>query len=423
MVNAHRHCKADVRRWLQLVAAAVLATSVVAADGPLQFTATTAGREVTGALTALGSKWSATIGATAIPAGQLVELHQVGQARPPMPVNRPHLLFVNGDRWPGSVAAVNGNRVRFLPEFGIKQEVLIPLSAVSVLWLSAPRNGDEPNPLGGARTSTKRPLDEVRLSNRDTLSGTLVSVDQANVTLDDSGRPVTAPRDRVVAITLTSELAKAATPRGPFAHTVLTSGARVTMTDASVQDGRLVGKSTFGATVRVLLGDVVSLSIRNGPAVLLGELEPTQYEHTPYLGTRVPYAINRSTASMPLRVGTETFDRGIGLHSQSRLTYHLPTGANRFESWLGLDSVASRSGQVVVSVLVNDTSRFGPAEVAGGQPPRRIVIPLSPTDKTLTLVVDFGQGGNVQDDVNWGDARFIVPPRESSKPPPPRGVK
>jgi len=407
-----------------VVIVTALTTAACAADTAVQFSAITAARDdtVTGPLTALGPKWAATIGGTAIPAGQLVELHQVGQPRPPLPVNRPHLLFVNGDRWPGSVADVKSDRVRFQPEFGLKQELSIPLNTLSVLWLNPPRTGDERDPLDAVWLAAKRPHDQVRLINRDTLSGTLLSVDQSSVTVEDARRPMTAPRDRVVAIALNSELAKAATPKAPYARAVLTTGARLTLTEALVQDGRLVGKTSAGVTVRLLLGDVVSLTIHGGAAVALGELEAHRYEHTPFLGVRWPFTVDHSTAGGPLQIGADTFDRGIGLHSQSRLTYRLPSGATRFEAWLGIDA-AGRIGQVFASVEVDGRVRFGPSEVKGGQPAQRVVIPLTATVSNLTLVVDFGPAGDVQDHVIWADARLIVARSESTKPPRAGGVK
>ncbi|MFL5329281.1 MAG: NPCBM/NEW2 domain-containing protein [Gemmataceae bacterium] len=386
----------------------LLATLLASAD--LRFEATTASnaKTVAGSLDVLAANWSASVGGTAIAAGDLVELRQLGVELPALP-GGPQLLLANGDRWPGRVIEIANDKVRFAPAFGANAELTVPLTAVVAMWLGDPPYRDDPVPTDFDLVTAKRGEDIIRLANHDTLIGTITSLDRNTLQIENKGVVTKVPRERVVALALSSELTKLAKPKVPYARIVLTSGARVTLLNAEFHDGRLTGTSAAGPAMRVLLGDVASLNIHNGPAVYLSELTPTKYEHTPYMSVSYPYTADRSVAGGPLRLSGDTFDRGIGLHSKSRLVYAVPAGATRFECYLGLDAVSGKLGQALCSVQVDGKDLLSPAVMTATNT-RHLILPLRADAKELVLNVDFGPGGNVQDHVNWADARFIKRP-------------
>ncbi len=343
---------------------------------------------------------------SALPA-DLIELRRVGAVRPMPPWDRPHLLLANGDRWPGQVLGIADDKLRFAADFGNKQELTIPLSAVVAVWLTPPRAEAEPKASDLDLAARKRSSDELTLINGDVVRGTIVSLEKGVIAVDTTGGTKKLPVERVAAISLSSDLTRIVKPKGTSAHVVSANGARVTLTETMVLDGRLVGKSATGQTVRLLLADVVSVSMVGGRSVYLSELKAIQYEHTPYLNLTWPLTRDRNTAGGWMRLGGETYDRGIGMHSQSVVAYAVPTGATRFESWVGLDAVAGVRGRVTVVAKVDSRDVFGPVELSGGQPGKRVLVALKSGAKELSLHVDFGAGADVQDHVNWADARFV----------------
>ena len=88
----------------------------------------------------------------------------------------------------------------------------------------------------------------------------------------------------------------------------------------------------------------------------------------------------------------------------------MPAGARRFETVVGLDELTGRLGAVSIDVLVDGKSLLdGHAGVyTGASPPRSLRLVLPPGSRDLTLEVDFGRGGDVQDQVDWADARVIT---------------
>ena len=74
-----------------------------------------------------------------------------------------------------------------------------------------------------------------------------------------------------------------------------------------------------------------------------------------------------------------------------------------------LDEVSGRSGGVQIQVLADGKPLLDPPpELSAGESPRSLRLPVPPGAKELTLIVEFGRGGDVQDHVDWADARIIT---------------
>ena len=124
-----------------------------------------------------------------------------------------------------------------------------------------------------------------------------------------------------------------------------------------------------------------------------------------------PYASDRTVSGAPLRLadhgGESTFDKGLGTHPRTTLTYDLGGKYRRFDASVGIDPAVGGRGQASVRILVDGKEQSFPAlkALAAGNP---IPVRVNVTDaKELVLEVDFGTAGSVQADVNWAEARLI----------------
>ena len=366
-----------------------------------------------GPLVRLDADGSAQVaGAPPVAGADLVALRRRGLPPPHFPHDRPHALFVNGDRLPGEAVAVTGDDVRFRADLGAPQELTVPLSALAAVWFTERAAARAATPAGRRALAEKRRQDVALLANGDTLQGTVVGLDVAGpLRLDVGGSEVAVPRERLQALLLNTDLARAPKPRGPYRQLVLRNGARLNVRTAVLSGGEVTGTTLFGAAVRVPLAELAAVNVYQGKAVYLSDLAPRRYEHTPFLGANWPFAADRSVTGQDLRLAGGTYDRGLGLHSQSRLTYTLPAGAKRFEALVGLDEQTGRSGGVRVQVLADGRALLDPApELGAADPPRPLRLDLPPGARELTVVVEFGRGGDVQDHVDWADARVILGP-------------
>jgi hypothetical protein len=241
------------------------------------------------------------------------------------------------------------------------------------------------------------------------MTGTLIGLTNGTVRMEDAHhRETKVERGTVKAVALSTTLARVPRPRGAYARLVLGDGGRLSLASARADDHVLHGKTLFGTTVEIPLADIIALDLRQGRAVYLSDLKPRRYDHTPYLGVRWPYVRDGSVAGGDLRLGGSTYDKGLGMHSESRLTYDLAGGYEWFEARVGLDDRTGRQGSVRIQVLVDGRPQAlgNEGEWTGGDPPRLVRVPLTGA-KELTLVVQFGRYGDVGDHVDWADARLI----------------
>jgi hypothetical protein len=377
---------------------------------PLFAVRTAAGREQRGLLRELTKDWSVRLGGGGTVAGdEVLTLRRADRPLPPLPADE-HLILVNGDRVPFRAARVVGERLHFShPDLDGGKETSLPLAAVAVLWRTAPERTEDPERLRRQLAAGPRSQDVVLLRNGDRLAGVLGALGPDRVSVEVGKKDVAVPAGQVAAVALSTELAQTLRPKGVYGRLVLAGGGRLSVTSAACDDGAtLTARTVFGARLQVPLARLAGLDLYQGRAVYLSDLKPARYEFTPYLDEHWPAAADSSAAGRDLVLGGSTYDKGLGLHSASRLTYALAGGYRRFEATVGLDDRDGRQGSVRVRVLADGKPlNLGPdRELTGGSAPLPVSVPVQGV-RELTLVVEFGRGGNVQDVVDWADARLV----------------
>jgi hypothetical protein len=400
-----------------LVLATISVPVLYAETEPVFIVRTAAGKEVRGSLRKIDADWSIEIGTGTvrkIAGAELVSLRQQGTALPPLPTDE-HVILANGDRLPVQDLRLVDEKLTFLhKDLGGDTKLSVPLAAVSVLWRMAPDGvADPPESFRRRLGGDKRTRDRILLRNGDTIEGNLQSITPENVQLEVNKKTVTALWKQTAAIALSTELADRLRPKGPYARVVLTeptgsSGGRLTLTEATCDGTTVRGKTTFGATVRFPLRRVAQLGILGSTAVALEEITPSKYEHLAYTDLKWAWSANGNVLGRDMRLGGSTYDRGIGMHAHSLLSFPLNGAYRRFETLVGLDQKDGRDGSVRVKVLLDgravDLGKKGVLTHAGG--PLRINVDVAGAN-TLTLEVENGENGPVRTVVNWVEARLV----------------
>ncbi len=240
-----------------------------------------------------------------------------------------------------------------------------------------------------------------------------MSIDAENVEVEVNKKTVKTLWKQIAAIALSTELADRMQPKGLYARLILTEppgspGGRVTLTEASCDGTTLRGKTAFGAAVRFPLERVAQLDILGGKAVALEEVVPSKYEFHPYLNEKWTWSANENVLGRDLYLGGSAYDRGIGMHAHSLLSFPLNGAYHRFEARVGLDERDGRKGRVRVKVLLDakavDLGKKGALTIA--DVPLAVNIGVEGA-KTLTLVVEYADNGPVDAVVNWVEARLV----------------
>jgi hypothetical protein len=408
---ALRACHPPLGIALALLAACLPCATAADQPDPVFVVHTSVGKEVRGPLRALRKDWSVTVAGgedTTVPGADVVTVRRADHALPPLPSGE-HLILANGDRVPARAPRLDGERLYFTnPDVDGGKETSVPLTAVSVLWRATPERTDDPEALRRRLAVASRSQDVVLLRNGDVLAGVLNSLDGDKAVVEVDKRSVPVPLAQVAAVALSTELAQAPRPKGVHAQVVLAGGGRLSVTSAAAEGGRLTAQTVFGATLRVPLEGVAAVDLRGGRAVYLSDLSPAKYEFFPYLDESWPLARDANAVGHDLRLAGATYGKGLGLHSRSRVLYRLGGAYRRFEAVVGLDEQDGREGSVRVRVLADGKALRlgGPDELTAATGPVAVSVGVEGV-RELTLEVDFGRGGNVQDVVDWGDARLV----------------
>jgi hypothetical protein len=322
------------------------------------------------------------------------------------------LVLVNGDRIRGDVSGGDTRTVRFTPATRHESKAepwSVPLSALAAVWATPPLADTAPDPAAYAWAAGPRRRDAVLLRNGDVLRGTIegFAADPVAVRVKTTGDPTAAPVNlsRVAAIAFDPALARVRKTKDAYARLVTSDGSRITLTSATADAKTLKGTTTFGAAVEVPLADVIAVDVFQGKATYLSDLKPRKATTEGFNGVLWPWVADRTVKANPLLLNGQTFDKGLGTHPRTTLVYDLGGKYRRFEAVVGLDPVTGRRGAVQVRVLV-DGREAHRADLTAGTAPERVMVDVSRA-RELALFVDYGPGGDVQDDVNWGDARLI----------------
>ncbi len=382
-----------------LVALAVLLMAPPIASEP-QFLAMTAeGTTSSGVVAKIGAGWEV-VWKTGPPvtAGQLISLRRVGVALPDLPT-QPMVILANGDRIAGRVTGGDSRALQLVPMAG--NAWTVPLSTIRSVWFTSPPET--------VLDSGKE--DVLLLRSGDTRRGTIerLTPDPATVVMKGSDG---VPLAKLSAIVFDPTLARIRKQKTSYAKLVLANGTRITLNAAQADANMVSGTSAFGASVQIPLNDVIALDIHGGKATYLSDLKPKQETAEAFGDLKWPHVADRNVHGQPLRLnspfGVQTFDKGLGTHSRTTLVYDLAGKYHRFETVVGLDAYSGKRGAVDITISVDgkEIPIDGLKRMTAQTLPKTLSIDVTKA-RQLTLLVDFGPGGDVQGDVNWCDARLV----------------
>ncbi len=352
-----------------------------------------------------------------VPAGELISLRQHTKPLPALPATA-HVRLANGDTLCITDLTADGDvSVTIGVRFGAartSQPLALPLTALSAVWFTDPPADTPADPAAYSWFDATKKQDALLLKNGDVVRG---SVDK--LTGDDTGvirfkpvgekSPTSYPRSAVSAVAFDPSLARVKKPKGAFARVTTSDGSRVSVSAVSADGKTLEATTLTGGKLTLPLTDVIAVDVLGGKATYLSDLKPKAAKEEAFGAVAWPWAADKSVKGNPLRLktdrGEEVFAKGLGLHSKTTLTYDLGGKYKRFEAAVGLDAATGQRGAVDITILIDGKPHKldGLTFAAGVK-----AVSLDVTKaKELTLLIDFGPGGDVQDDVTFADARLV----------------
>ncbi len=117
---------------------------------------------------------------------------------------------------------------------------------------------------------------------------------------------------------------------------------------------------------------------------------------------------DRSADGNPLRIGGQTFERGLGTHADSVLYINLPGGAQgSFKAQVGVDDEVAERGSVEFCVLADNEEVYSSGVMTGGDEARTVSVDLDGVERLILIVTSGGNDINY-DHADWADAVFQI---------------
>jgi hypothetical protein len=166
---------------------------------------------------------------------------------------------------------------------------------------------------------------------------------------------------------------------------------------------------------------IARLDYSAGKLLFLSDLEPETVTWTPlvastaaapelesYLRPRRDRAIQGGALQLAKtedgRRRVHSYEKGVSLHSRTRIVYRLPNEFRNFTALAGIDARMKGAGGVRLEILADD-KKLLEKPIRGTDDPLPINLDVRGAGR-LTILVDFGDDGDVADHLNLCDARL-----------------
>lgn len=357
---------------------------------------------------------------------------------PRVPRNYPHILLADGGLLIAQVVQLTGDHL--VVSSDLWQETLLPLEVVRAILLKPPSD-----PLQRDRwlDRIQRPTgkrDTLYLKNQDKVQGVLVGLAaispqrrEPTFQIRSGGRsnPLTIPVKNVIAVSFNETLVRKPPMDKVQAEVGFRDGSWLHLQQVSVVDQGLECELAGAIRIKTHSSQQQPVGQGNGSGpwqqinvirprtervVYLGDLQPVDYKHIPFLDIKWPFHVDRNVLGGQLRVAERWYRKGIGMHSTARLAYNVPEGCDRFQAEVGIDDQAQLQGSVVFSLYLQQVGddlsggrwqRVAASPVMrGGQAVQKLDIRLMGA-KRLALVVECADQGDQRDLANWLNPCFL----------------
>jgi hypothetical protein len=351
--------------------------------------------------------WQGTGGPLKVPAARVVGIDSGDAFGAPAPESF-RIDLSSGDSLIGRIEDGSADDLRLRsPAFG---DLTISLDDVVGIWnLALPRSPESLPPVQGDAET----LYVDRDGRVDSLPGTLERVGKSQLSFSSvagPNRPFSYAQDRVIAVRWSGAATR---PREAPAVIHLKDGSRLSGALQPSDGASLAIKLVAGPLVVLDPRWLKSIAIRNQGLRYLSDVDGPQFEETPLFSGALAQGMKRDRglrSGQPLRIGHQTFTKGLLLPARSRITFPLDGGFARFVAMAGADANAEGhdlSGSVKARVLVDGKPLWTSGVLRAGQAPEAVDVGGLAGARELAIEVDFADSFDAGARAVFGNAMLI----------------
>jgi hypothetical protein len=235
----------------------------------------------------------------------------------------------------------------------------------------------------------------------DSLEGVLYEILDDHVAFDFDGTRVEVPRHKVEGVIYFHRTANR--PSEPASRVLTVDGSAWNFKSCELDGNTIKGVSVGGIRLNLPVSRIAKIDFSVGNLVFLSDLKPDTFEwksdidtsKTPSVSAWYQLRVDEDLYGGPLMLDGRSYERGLALHSRTKLSYRLPREFERFAAVAGIDDRHRSDGSVTLTIN-GDGKQLMSANLAGS---KRINIDLDLRGvRRLEILVDFGE-----DKVGYGD--------------------
>jgi hypothetical protein len=235
-----------------------------------------------------------------------------------------------------------------------------------------------------------------------TISGTAQSFDDQELVFEVAGQQRSVSRDRVLGVVIAQP---AAAKELPYCLVSFRDGSRLggrSLSLLKAQASLVIGE---GATARFPWTSASGVAIRSPRVQFLAEVKPLVEEQQPIVTAPLPAQRDRSVSGSVLKIGSQTFDSGLGVHSRSTITFAAEGQWDWLIATIGLDAAADGRGDCLFQVVADGEQIFQ-RRMKASDSAELIRVPMNGRSR-VTLQVAPGEGLDLADHADWAEVRLI----------------
>jgi hypothetical protein len=325
------------------------------------------------------------------------------------PRGQTQILLVDGTLIAADVADMNKERA--LLDWNAGGSVKLPLEIVAGIVFHPPADPQSADALLAKLPAAGGDADRLLLVNGDSIGGELLSLADDTVHIRTAAGELKVRTDKIAAVAMNSALAAKPHLASARAWLGLGDGSRLLVSSLVLDGAKAQATLAAGPQIALSAEDLCALQPLGGRTVYLSDLKPASYQYIPLLDLTWPYHADRNVLGTQLRAAGRLYAKGLGMHSASRLTYLLDKPYRVFAAETAIDDQTAGHGSVVFRVYTDDGSgkwqlKYDGPIIRAGAVPLPISVDLTGA-KRLSLLVNFGDQGDVQGHADWLDARLL----------------
>ena len=332
----------------------------------------------------------------------LDDLRRIELSSEPPAADKPAVVVElrGGGRILGKAATIGNDKCQI--EWSLGERLSIPIDVVrAVRFDPEAAKGEFEKALAAPAADADRIFFKVE-GKSDSVSGLIAGLTAEQLTFQLEGQERTLPRAQLVGIVV-------AQPRAvdDATHTTvhLRDGSRLAGDLATIARDKAVIVLPGGGQVEFPWSAARSVDVRSSRVAFLSDLKPAEVEEATLVTLPRPWQRDKSVHGKPLTLGTRVFDKGIGVHARSALTFAAGRKYDVLAAVIGIDAQTAGKGDCVFQVLGDGQSIFT-QQIKGNDPPQTVNLDISRYDK-ITLLVEPGEGLDLADHADWCDVRMI----------------